>query len=161
MAEHTKSVACVRDWRDFTLDYYRLPSDGRKWRAAASNRRQLLEYLATFADGDGSNVQVGVERMEDKFQPISRATIFRLLDDLRELRALAPKSGLTSRYGTAVRSLTLEAFAARYEQELERQYQRFKESQIDSQGVSDSGVKESQIRSKESQVQVKESQVRI
>jgi hypothetical protein len=141
MADPTKSVACVRDWRDFSLDYYRLPTDGRKWRAQASNRRQLLEWLATFANGDGSSIEVGIERMEDKFS-LSRATIFNLLDDLRELRALAPKSGLTSRYGCAVRSLTLEAFQARFdafmEQEAtraEREFNESKESRIRAEGV--------------------------
>jgi hypothetical protein len=141
MADPTKSVACVRDWRDFSLGYYRLPTDGRKWRAQASNRRQLLEWLATFANGDGSSIEVGIERMEEKFS-VSRATIFNLLGDLTKLRALAPKSGLTSRYGTAVRSLTLEAFEARYaayiEQELEsaeRALHDSKESRIHNEGV--------------------------
>ena len=136
-SEHTKSVACVRDWRDFSVGHYRLKSDGRKWRAQAEKRRQLTEWLATFANGDGSSIEVGIERMVEKFEPVDRATIFRWLDDLRELRALAPKCGLTSRYGTAVRKLTLEAFEARYkadlEEEIQRQeasYEAFKESQV-------------------------------
>jgi hypothetical protein len=156
MADKPKSVACVRDWRDFTLGHYRLKSDGRKWRVQASNRRQLLEWLATFANGDGSSIEVGIERMEDKFE-CSRATIFRLLDDLKELQALAPKCGLTSRYGTAVRSLTIEAFQERYEAMLQAEYESYKESQVQVQGVTGSGVKESQVHSKESQVHFKES----
>jgi hypothetical protein len=47
-----------------------------------------------------------------KFE-VDRSTIFRWLADLRELRSLAPKSGLTGRYGTAVRALTRDAFVAR------------------------------------------------
>jgi hypothetical protein len=144
--EHTKSVACVRDWRDFSVGHYRLKTDGRKWHAQADKRRQLAEWLATFADGDGSSIQVGVERMMEKFE-VDRATIFRWLDDLRELRALAPKSGLTSRYGTAVRRLTLEAFEARFEADLEEEMQRqeesyraFKASQVRVQGVAGSSL---------------------
>ena len=140
MADPTKSVACVRDWRDFSLSHYRLKNDGRKWRALAEKRRQLAEWLATFANKDGSSIFVGIERMEDKFE-CSRSTIFRLLDDLRELHALAPKSGLTSRLGTAVRSLTLEAFEKRYQHCIDEEladYERFKESQVWVQGVSGS-----------------------
>ena len=137
VADPTKSVACVRDWRDFSLGHYRLNNEGRKWRALAEKRRQLAEWLATFANKDGSSIFVGIERMEDKFE-CSRATIFRLLDDLRELHALAPKSGLTSRLGTAVRSLTLEAFEKRYLDEMEKEFASFEESQIQVQGVSGS-----------------------
>jgi hypothetical protein len=127
-SEHTKSVACVRDWRDFSLDYYRLESDGRKWKSQASNRRQLAEYLATFANGDGSSIEVGIERMSEKFA-VDRATICRLLDELRDLHALAPKNGLTSRHGTAVRSLTLKAFEERYQNCLEASYEAFQKEQ--------------------------------
>ena len=122
--EHTKSVACVRDWRDFTLDYYRLESDGRQWKSQASKRRQLAEWLATFANGDGTSIEVGIERMADKYA-VDRATIFRWLDELRELHALAPKINLTSRHGTAVRSLTLEAFEARYEKRVLASHEAF------------------------------------
>jgi hypothetical protein len=115
LSDKTKSVHCVRDWRDFTLEYYRLPSDGRQWRSQASKRRQLTEYLATFASGDGTSIEVGIERICTKFEPAGRSTVFRWLDELRELRALAPKSGLTGRYGTAVRELTIEDFVARHE----------------------------------------------
>jgi hypothetical protein len=139
-SEHTKSVACVRDWRDFGLDYYRLSSDGRQWKTQASKRRQLAEYLATFANGDGTSIEVGVERMMEKFE-VDRATIFRWLDDLRDLRALAPKAGLTSRYGTAVRSLTLAAFEARHQADMDKElasYEEFKKSQTQVQGVAKS-----------------------
>src|SRR5258708_21569046 len=120
MADPTKSVRCVRDWRDFSLDHYRLKQDGRQWKSQASNRRQLAEYLATFANGDGTGVQVGVERMSVKFA-CDRVTIHRWLNDLIEIRAITPKSGLTSRYGTAVRTLTIDAFVARYDAAVEKQ----------------------------------------
>jgi hypothetical protein len=116
--DRTKSVKCVRDWRDFTDDYYKLPTDGRQWKSQASKRRQLTEYIATFADGDGSRIKVGVNRMTSKFD-VERTTIFRLLDDLRALRALAPKNGLVSEHGCAVRTLTLDAFVERYNKQME------------------------------------------
>jgi len=56
VTEHKNTMKCSQDWRDFTLDYYRLRSDGRQWRTQASKRRQLAEYLATFADGDGGSI---------------------------------------------------------------------------------------------------------
>jgi hypothetical protein len=167
MSDKTKSVRCVRDWRDFTLDYYRLPRDGRQWRAQASKRRQLAEYLATFANGDGTRIEVGIERICDKFEPAGRSTVFRWLDDLRELRALAPKSGLTGRYGTAVRELTIDAFESRYEAYLQseeamqdesyRAYIAAKSQSMESQ-TGEHEVPKSQVM--ESQSQVMESQSR-
>ena len=151
----TKAVKCVRDWRDFSADYYRLPTDGRKWRSQAENRMRLADYLSTFANGDGTSITVGIERMCSKFWPIDRATIFRWLDDLRELHALAPKSGLTSEHGTAVRELTLDRFVARYEaalERLERAFERYQESQVRQAEVADSVEQESQVHEQESQV---------
>jgi hypothetical protein len=146
----TKSVKCVRDWRDFTTDYYRLPTDGRQWKSQASKRRQLAEYLATFANGDGGSITLGIERMAGKFE-VDRATIFRLLDELRELRALAPKCGLVSKHGCAVRALTLDAFVAEQKATLTARVQglksqgadvskveQFMESQTDDEGVAKS-----------------------
>jgi hypothetical protein len=112
MTSSTKSVKCVRDWRDFSLDYYRLPRCGNQWRRQAEKLMHFAEYLSTFADGDGTSIEAGVDRMVAKFR-VDRSTIFRWLADLRELRSLAPKSGLTGRYGTAVRMLTRDAFVAR------------------------------------------------
>jgi hypothetical protein len=159
MADPTKSVKCVRDWRDFPADYYRLPRDGRKWRVQAQNRMRLADYLSTFANGDGTSITVGIERICSKFDPIDRATIFRWLDDLRELQALAPKSGLTSRHGTAVREMTFDAFVARYETQTEaeteatlRSLEDFEKSQVRNQEVAGSPVKKSQVHSKKSQV---------
>ena len=155
--DRTKSVKCVRDWRDFTLDYYALPTDGRQWRSQASKRRQLAEYLATFADGDGTNIKIGIERMCAKFDPVDRATIFRWLDDLRELEALAPKSGLTSRHGCAVRELTLDRFVARYDALIQQQCDELDKFQE----VANSVLRSRKVEVKESQSQFKESQSQV
>jgi len=124
------SVACVRDWRDFSEDYYRLPTDGRQWRSQAVLRMRLADYLSTFANGDGTSITVGVERMSDKLGRDYRTTL-RLLDDLRKLKALAPKSGLTSEHGTAIREMTMEAFVARHEADLEAEYQAYQMRQTE------------------------------
>lgn len=133
----TKAVKCVRDWRDFSTEYYRLPTDGRKWRSQAENRMRLADYLSTFANGDGTSITVGIERICSKFDPIGRATIFRWLEDLRELHALAPKCGLVSEHGCAVRALTLDRFTARFDaymtaeaERAERSFEQYQESQI-------------------------------
>jgi hypothetical protein len=154
----TKAVKCVRDWRDFSADYYRLPTDGRKWRLQATNRMRLADYLSTFANGDGTRITVGVERVTEKLG-VDRAMIFRWLDDLRELHALAPKSGLVSEHGCAVRALTLDRFVARSDAYMdaqataaERAFERYQESQVRKAGVAGSQEQESQVHEQESQV---------
>lgn len=125
----TKSVRCVRDWRDFSLTHYRLRRSGNQWKRHAEKLRQLAEYLATFADGDGSNIKVSIERMADKFE-VDNATIYRWLDNLRELKAISVKQGLSDRYGTAVRSMTRDAFIARYEADEEAEIASYYASAI-------------------------------
>ena len=84
MSDKTKSVHCVREVRDATIERFRLPDDGRQWKTAARNRQALANYLATFADGDGTRVRPSEPTMTEHFG-WSRATTFRYLDDLKAL----------------------------------------------------------------------------
>jgi hypothetical protein len=45
---------CSIELRDLPLERFRLPTDRRKWEAAARSRRMVLEFIASFANGDGS-----------------------------------------------------------------------------------------------------------
>ena len=82
------SVKCTIAVRRIPLEQFRLESDGRKWNKQARDRRALLLELATYANGDGTF---------GKFSPSirtlietgrSRATLYRHLNDLKELRHL-------------------------------------------------------------------------
>ena len=94
-----------------------MPGDGRKWKQLCSNRSALANWLATFADADGTNIKVGVRRMEMHFG-WSRRTVFNVLDDLQRLGMITSKGqGLTAEHGTRVRKfdskfLELETYIA-------------------------------------------------
>jgi hypothetical protein len=64
-------------------------------------------WLATFADSDGSNVTVGIDRMAARLG-YSRRTLFRCLADLRQLGFLVDGS-LTKFKGTRRRTLNVAA----------------------------------------------------
>src|ERR1700737_1192339 len=98
------SVKCVRDLREFPPASYRLPDDGRKWKALCDERRKIANHLATYANGDGTSITAGINRWV-KETGIKRRTLFRRLDDLRRLGHLRDKHGLTGESGTARRSL--------------------------------------------------------
>jgi len=102
--DKTKSVRCIRDIREFPPESYRLPQDGRKWKVLCKERRAIANHIATYANGDGTSIKAGVKRWVKEIG-VSRATIFRRLDDLRKLGVLRDKQGLTGENGTALRSL--------------------------------------------------------
>ena len=104
----TESVRCVRDIREFPPESYRLPKDGRKWLALCKERRALANQIATYANGDGTSITAGVDRWVRELG-IKRRTLFRRLDDLRQLGVLRDKHGLVAENGTAIRSLDLSA----------------------------------------------------
>jgi hypothetical protein len=104
------SVKCVRDIRDVGPQFYRLPTDGKKWLHVCRQRQQLALWLATFADGDGSRITTGTKRMENALF-LSRRTLFRLLDDLRALGFLTGGK-LTGYQGTRRRELNVAAILA-------------------------------------------------
>ncbi len=103
-----KSVACVRDIRDFPWQAYVLSDDGRKARAVAEQRRALAMQLATHADGDGTRISVGINRLMLNLG-WSKRTLYRRLEDLRRLELVAEKDGLTKERGTALRRLNVAA----------------------------------------------------
>jgi hypothetical protein len=149
MADKPKSVACVRDLRDAPLEEFRLPDDSqRQWKQVARNRQALANFLATYADGDGSRVSPSIATMMLHFG-WSKATNCRLLKDLETL-GLQKKVGLQGKQGTARRQIQVDAFRL-----------RFSESQTQPQGVSGSAFEESQTQVKESQTPVKESQAQV
>jgi hypothetical protein len=104
MMASNNAVKCSIDGRQFPPSSYRLADDRKKWRRLCEERRMIALQLASYADGDGSNIEVGIKRVirETEF---SRATIFRRLDDLRRLGVLRDKDGLTGKRGTARRSI--------------------------------------------------------
>jgi hypothetical protein len=112
MADKLKSVHCVRDLRDAPLEEYTLPDDKRQWKQVARNRQALANFLATFADGDGSRIFPTVETMTKHFG-WSRATTFRLLADLRALNLLSEKIGLRGESGPAIRKMDVVGFRKR------------------------------------------------
>jgi hypothetical protein len=104
----SRPLRLSRDLRDIPVDKYRLPKDGRKWKRVAGQRMSSAQWLATYADPDGSRIFVS-EATTTRHFGWSRRTTFRLLADLREL-GLLEGCGLTSEHGTRVRRMNLEAF---------------------------------------------------
>src|SRR5258708_36213313 len=102
--DKTKSVRCIRDIREFPPESYRLPDDGRKWKKLCEERRKIANQLATYANGDGTSITAGINRLVRETST-KRRTLFRRLDDLRQLGLLRDKHGLTGESEPAVRSL--------------------------------------------------------
>jgi hypothetical protein len=101
MPDKAKSIRCVIDGREFPWQSYVLPIDGRKARHCAEQRRSLAMQLATYADGDGTRVNAGVERyMREMGWP--KRTLDRRLAELAELGVLKTV-GRTKERGTARR----------------------------------------------------------
>jgi hypothetical protein len=101
------SVKCVREIRAVPRQAYRMANDGRQWKHLCNLRRILLNHLATYANPDGTSINVGVTRLCVELG-FSRRTIFRLLDDLRELGFLSDGK-LTGFKGTRQRELNVAA----------------------------------------------------
>jgi hypothetical protein len=108
-------VKCVRDLRGYPPSFYRMGTDGRKWFAACKDRKMLAMHLATYADGDGTNITVGIERLRQEMG-WSKRTLYYLLADLvllgileNDTDELAAKRGkLTGRRGTRLRHINWE-----------------------------------------------------
>lgn len=97
-----------RDLRNVPLEKYRLPKDGRKWKAIARDRMALAEWLATYGDADGSRIHPSVNSMIRHFGWSHGKNAY-LLNDLEELDLLVAE-GLTSEHGTRRRRMNLSAF---------------------------------------------------
>ena len=85
---------CTLNVRDFSLEYFRLPRDGRKWRQAARSRSDLLLKLSTYANPDGTfksedgkkNFSPSAKKLQRHY---AKKTLYRLTNDLRELGLLS------------------------------------------------------------------------
>lgn len=108
--KNESSVKCVRDLREIPPTAYRLTTDGRKWMHKCRLRCDLAQWLATFANPDGTSITVGVERMTNRLC-VSRRTVQRLLDDLETLGFLS-NGKLTNFRGTRRRNLNIAAVMA-------------------------------------------------
>jgi hypothetical protein len=110
MASH-KSVRCLLDITEYPWTDYVLPTDTWKVEAVAKDRQQLAIRMAKRADPDGTNITAGHKRwMRELVMP--HRTLFRRLDDLKEMHLLPDKEGLTREHGTADRRLDIPAWRA-------------------------------------------------
>jgi hypothetical protein len=125
-----RSMKCTRDIRLFPPSDYRLPDDGRQWLHVCERRKTLFLLLSSYANGDGSHINVAIGTLAEA-QGWSYRTVCRLLDDFRALGILND-GDLDPRYkNTRVRSIDMEALRRLHES-----------AQIDPSGVpsSPSGV---------------------
>jgi hypothetical protein len=98
-------VRCVLTVRDLPMEAFRLPDDGRKWKALCKERQALAMQLATRANPDGTRITLGSRKMAKKLG-FHLNTLFARLDDLDRLGALE-KQGY-SEWGTRLRSIDME-----------------------------------------------------
>jgi len=80
------TTKCLIEVRNQPLEAFKMPRDSRKWRQASRSRFSVLEFLASFADGDGNcgKYSPDVER-QMKRHGFTRQWLYRILDDLHEL----------------------------------------------------------------------------
>ena len=81
----TPKTKTARHIRDIPPSAYRLPGDGRKWRAVCERRRSLTVQLSSHADSDGSSVYVGRSRLANSLG-LSIREVGYLLADLATLK---------------------------------------------------------------------------
>jgi hypothetical protein len=136
--------------RDAPLEEFRLPDDSqRQWKQVARNRQALANYLATYADGDGSRVRPSIPTMMAHFG-WSHATNCRLLKNLETLGLQKRVGRYGGSNGVAVRQISVDIFRL-----------RFSESQAQPVGVSGSALSESQTPVSKSQAALSESQAHL
>src|ERR1700730_15896324 len=76
--------SCLFEICKVPVESFRKPTDGRKWKAAASARKTLAVQLAGYADADGSSIRPSTQTLADQ-TGFSRRKVCYLLDDLKEL----------------------------------------------------------------------------
>jgi hypothetical protein len=106
-AKSRKAVKLTRAMRGIPATKYRMASDGRKWKAACQERKQLADWLASYGDGDGTRIFPAIQTISAAFDTWSRATLFRRLADLRGLGVLVSE-GLRGMRGNRIRRLLPE-----------------------------------------------------
>jgi hypothetical protein len=77
---------CFIELRALPLEQFRLPTDGRKWKEIARSRRMVLEFIASFADGDGTvgKFSPSIEK-QSKHNGFSKPWVLHIHDDLKQL----------------------------------------------------------------------------
>ena len=80
-------------------------TDGRKWKAAAGNRKSLMMQLAGYANADGTSIRPSTKTLADQ-TGFSRRKVCRLLDDLKVL-GLCERVGRYGQRGAAIRRLMM------------------------------------------------------
>jgi hypothetical protein len=99
------AIRCARDLSSVPFQVFHLPSDGeRKWQAVCMRRRAVFQQLALAANQNGKSICLGAERIAAD-TGLGRATIFRILQDLRTLGFLTDEGKTHPAYHTRVRSL--------------------------------------------------------
>ena len=136
----------MRVVRDTIPSDYALPADGRKCKEQQAKRRALAMQLATFADGDGTRIMPGAERLRSALG-WSRDTLFWYLNDLKALGFLKDEEGRTGSHGTKKRSLNLDLI----HQKVAVRNPPVSQSEI--------GASESEIESSQSEIGASESEI--
>ena len=107
-ATKTEFKNCLFQSFKIPLEKFRLPEDGRKWKASAFNRSALFKELASFANADGTNIWPSIPTLI-KSTGWSRSKVCYTLDELTAL-GLMERTGRKGQHGPAVRRLkTTEA----------------------------------------------------
>lgn len=95
----------MRDVSDLPPSRFALPDDGRKARCLQRERKEVAVQIAKHADADGTNSFPSVTKIAEATGD-SRRTVFRLLEDLRDLGFLHDE-GIHSTRKTRIRTLDL------------------------------------------------------
>jgi hypothetical protein len=88
---------CLLAVRGLPLERFRIPSDGRKWRFLARQCAGCLEYLASFANGDGTFTRVNERGEEINYSPsekrlikrFAKSSYYRLTNRLHDVALLS------------------------------------------------------------------------
>jgi hypothetical protein len=102
--------SCLFEVCKIPVESFRLPTDGRKWKAAASARKTLAVQLAGYANADGTSIRPSTQTLADQ-TGFSRSKVCRLLDDLKEL-GFMERTGRHGQRGAAIRRLMLPELAS-------------------------------------------------
>jgi hypothetical protein len=99
------AIRCAKDLASVPFQVFRLPSDGeRKWQAVCMRRRAVLQQLALAANQNGKSICLGADRIAAD-TGFGRATVFRILQDLRALGFLTDDGKTHPKYHTRVRAI--------------------------------------------------------
>lgn len=106
------TTKCTRDIRSVPPTAFRLPTDGKKWRRVCDERKALLMLMASYANGDGTNISVAIDTLGD-YQGWSRRTTCRLLDSLKTLGFVEDGALDVRHKNTRIRSINIQKVQSR------------------------------------------------